>query len=118
MIESSQEVDVGLAADIGTLQRFPKTVGSESIARELALSGRKFGAKEAERIGFISRIVPGGKDAVEAEALKLAALIASKSPVAVWGTKNVMNCEWCRTGLLETRRIIDSPLFPDSRDHS
>jgi delta(3,5)-delta(2,4)-dienoyl-CoA isomerase len=58
---SSQEINVGLAADIGTLQRFPKIVGSDSIARELALTGRKFGAEEARQIGFVSRVVSGGR---------------------------------------------------------
>jgi delta(3,5)-delta(2,4)-dienoyl-CoA isomerase len=56
-----QEVNVGLAADIGTLQRFPKIVGNDSLTRELALTGRLFGAAEAMHIGFISQIVPGGR---------------------------------------------------------
>jgi len=85
------EVNVGLAADIGSLQRFPKVVGSDSVARELALTGRIFDAAEAERIGFLSRVVTGGREEVEKEAVKMAALIASKSPIAVLGTKKVMN---------------------------
>ena len=44
-------MNVGLAADIGTLQRFPKIIGNDSKARELALSARKFGAVEAKEIG-------------------------------------------------------------------
>lgn len=54
-------MDVGLAADIGTLQRFPKITGNDSLARELALTGRKFNVKEAREIGFVSGIVEGGR---------------------------------------------------------
>lgn len=52
---------MGLAADIGTLQRFPKITGNDSKARELALTGRKFGPQEAKEIGFISDVVQGGR---------------------------------------------------------
>lgn len=58
-IFSIKEVDIGLAADIGTLQRFPKIVRSESVARELALTARNFSAQEALDIGFVSKVVPG-----------------------------------------------------------
>lgn len=58
---------MGLAADIGTLQRFPKIVGNDSVARELALTARVFDAREAERIGFISRTVGGGQGGVLGE---------------------------------------------------
>lgn len=59
---SIKEVDVGLAADIGTLQRFPKIVGNDSLARELCYTAREFGAAEAREIGFLSKIVQGGRD--------------------------------------------------------
>jgi enoyl-CoA hydratase/carnithine racemase len=54
---------------MGTLQRFPKIVGNDSLARELALTGRPFGATEALHIGFISRIVQGGRLGVTSERL-------------------------------------------------
>ena len=54
-------MDVGLAADIGTLQRFPKITGNDSLAREFALTGRKFSAKEAKEIGFVGQVVEGGR---------------------------------------------------------
>jgi delta(3,5)-delta(2,4)-dienoyl-CoA isomerase len=79
-----------LAADIGTLARFPKIVGNESLARELAFTGRTFLADEALRIGYVSKVTEGGRDGVITAALETANLIASKSPVAVVGTKNVM----------------------------
>lgn len=85
-----QEVNVGLAADIGTLQRFPKITGSSSLARELAMTGRRFSPAEATAIGFTSRVVPGGRDGVIGEAIEMAKVIASKSPVAVTSTKRLM----------------------------
>jgi len=60
-------VDVGLAADIGTLQRFPKITGNDSLAREFALTGRKFSAKEAKEIGFVGAVVEGGRAEVLGE---------------------------------------------------
>ncbi|XP_067680034.1 delta(3,5)-Delta(2,4)-dienoyl-CoA isomerase, mitochondrial-like [Haliotis asinina] len=81
-----KEVDIGLAADVGTLQRFPKVVGNDSWVRELVYSVRKFYADEALSMGFVSRIFPDKQAMVEG-ALELAVLIASKSPIAVQGSK-------------------------------
>ncbi|CDS82360.1 related to DELTA3,5-DELTA2,4-DIENOYL-COA ISOMERASE PRECURSOR [Sporisorium scitamineum] len=84
---SIKEVDAGLAADIGTLQRFPKIVGNDSLARELCYTAREFDAAEAREIGFLSKVVEGGREEVVAAAVKTATRIASKAPVAVRGTK-------------------------------
>lgn len=51
-----KEVDLGMAADVGTLQRFPKVIGSDSLARELAFTARKFLAEEARQCGFVNRV--------------------------------------------------------------
>ncbi len=48
-----QEVDIGIAADLGTLQRMPKSVGNGSLVRELAFTARKFDAEEAKSLGFV-----------------------------------------------------------------
>ncbi|EAU87114.1 enoyl-CoA hydratase/isomerase [Coprinopsis cinerea okayama7 len=87
---SIKEVDIGLAADIGTLAYLPKITGNQSLIRELAYTARNFSAAEAEKIGLVSKVVEGGKDEVVREALKLAEYIASKSPVAVSGTKHLI----------------------------
>ncbi|SNX82931.1 related to delta3,5-delta2,4-dienoyl-coa isomerase precursor [Melanopsichium pennsylvanicum] len=84
---SIKEVDAGLAADIGTLQRFPKIVGNDSLARELCYTAREFDSAEAREIGFLSKIIDGGRNEVVAAAIKTASDIASKAPVAVRGTK-------------------------------
>ncbi|KAI1438384.1 enoyl CoA hydratase-like protein [Xylaria sp. CBS 124048] len=87
---SVKEVDIGLAADIGTLARLPKVVGNLSWVKEVCLSARFFDADEALAVGFVSRVLENKAKAVEA-GLELATLIASKSPVAVQGTKELLN---------------------------
>jgi len=81
-----KEVDMGLAADVGTLQRLPKVLGSQSLVSELCLTARKMDADEAHRVGLVSSVFKD-KDAMMSGALELAKTIASKSPVAVQGTK-------------------------------
>ncbi|KAI8581648.1 hypothetical protein K450DRAFT_230520 [Umbelopsis ramanniana AG] len=85
-----KEVDVGLAADVGTLQRLPKVIGNNSLVRELCFTGRNLYAEEALQCGLINKVL-GSQEEVVAEAIKTAKLIASKSPVAVVGTKNLLN---------------------------
>jgi len=86
---SIKEVDIGMAADVGTLQWFPKIVGSQSKVRELVYTGRVFAADEAKEIGFVSNIYET-REEMMAEALKLATSIAEKSPVAVATAKETM----------------------------
>nr|KAF6289889.1 enoyl-CoA hydratase 1 [Pipistrellus kuhlii] len=81
-----KEVDVGLAADVGTLQRLPRVIGNQSLVNELAFTARKMMADEALSSGLVSRIFPD-KDVMLDAAFNLAAEISSKSPVAVQGTK-------------------------------
>ncbi|PSR83809.1 hypothetical protein PHLCEN_2v5623 [Hermanssonia centrifuga] len=87
---SIKEVDVGLAADIGTLARLPKLAGNQSLVHELAYTARDFSASEAERMGLVSRVVSGGRDGVLKIALETAHIIAQKSPIAVLGTKRTL----------------------------
>ncbi|XP_068601360.1 delta(3,5)-Delta(2,4)-dienoyl-CoA isomerase, mitochondrial [Brachionichthys hirsutus] len=81
-----KEVDIGLAADVGTLQRLPKVIGSRSLVNELALTARKMYADEAQSSGLVSRVF-ADKEAMMAGALEMAGEIAGRSPVAVQGTK-------------------------------
>lgn len=83
-------MDVGLAADIGTLARLPKLAGNQSLVHELAYTSRNFGVAEAEKMGLISRVVEGSREQVVKAALETAKLIATKSPIAVLGTKKVL----------------------------
>jgi len=85
-----KEVDAGFAPDVGTLSRGPKAVGNQSLFNELAMTARDFTADEALRLGYCSKVVPGSRDEVVAEALKTAVLIAKKSPVAIASAKRLV----------------------------
>jgi delta(3,5)-delta(2,4)-dienoyl-CoA isomerase len=61
-----------------------------SWVKDVTYSARTFGADEALRQGFVSKVLPSKSDAVT-EGLKMATLLAEKSPVAVQGTKAVVN---------------------------
>lgn len=92
-----KEVDIGLAADVGTLSRIPKVVGLTSWCKEVCLTARPFSPEEALHNNFVSRVVPGGKKELLEAGVELAKLIASKSPVAVQGTKNILDAAHGRT---------------------
>lgn len=81
-----KEVDVGLAADVGTLQRLPRVIGNQSLVNELTFTARKMMADEALSCGLVSRVFPD-KEVMMDAAFALAGEIASKSPVAVQGSK-------------------------------
>lgn len=83
------EVDVGITADLGTLQRLPHLIPG-GIARELALTGRRMAADEALRWGLVNRVADTAQAALAA-GLELAEAIAAKSPMAVTGTKRSLN---------------------------
>ncbi|KAJ7616536.1 ClpP/crotonase-like domain-containing protein, partial [Roridomyces roridus] len=59
MLVCVKEVDVGLAADIGTLAYLPKITGNQSLVQEFAYTGATFSAADIVRAGFVSRVVPG-----------------------------------------------------------
>ena len=50
-----KEIDLGMVADVGTLQRLPHLIG-QGMTRELAYTGRQVDAGEAEKIGLINRV--------------------------------------------------------------
>ena len=80
-----EEIHIGMAADVGTLQRLPKLI-APAIAAELAYTGRRFGAAEAKTIGLVSDVL-ADREALDAAALQLARSIAEKSPLAIAGIK-------------------------------
>ncbi|OQR70427.1 delta-3 [Tropilaelaps mercedesae] len=81
-----REIDVGICADVGVLQRLPKIIGNGSLINEWALTGRKFDSKEARREGLVSKVLKDKNELMSA-VLELAKVIAAKSPVAAQGTK-------------------------------
>ena len=84
-----QEINIGMAADVGTLQRLPKII-PDSKMREMAYTGRRMLADEAKDSGLVGEIYETQDEMLKA-VHKLAAEIASKSPVAIYGLKAVMN---------------------------
>lgn len=126
---SVKEVDIGLAADIGTLSRLPKVVGSYGWVKEVALTARVFGAEEAMKVGYVNKVYQGKEEMVKA-GVELAELMAGKSPVAVQGTKELLNYSrdhsveegmliyarslWCAEGfhfLYTDATLFRSPLY-------
>ena len=85
-----KEIDIGMVADVGTLQRLPKLIGNQGIVREMAFTGRKVLADEALRIGLVNQVFET-REAMQAGVREMAALIASKSPLSVRGTKEMLN---------------------------
>ena len=84
-----QEVNIGMAADVGTLQRLPRLI-PDSKMRELAYTGRKMLADEAKESGLVSSVFESQEDMLKV-ANELALDIATKSPVAIYGLKALMN---------------------------
>jgi enoyl-CoA hydratase len=81
------EINLGVLPGMGGTQRLTRAVG-KAKAMEMCLSGRLIDAVEAERCGIVARIVPS--DELLDEALKVAALIASKSlPIAMMVKESV-----------------------------
>ena len=83
-----KEIDIGMTADVGTLQRLPKLVG-EGIVRELAYTGRKFDAAEAKEMGLVNRVFES-REALYSGVHEIAAAIAAKSPLSIRGTKEMI----------------------------
>jgi enoyl-CoA hydratase len=83
-----RETKIGIVADVGTLQRLPSIVTAGHVA-ELAYTGKDIGAARAEKIGLINDVYSDA-DAVYAAALEMAAEIAANPPLAVRGTKFIL----------------------------
>ena len=84
-----QEINIGMAADVGTLQRLPYLI-PEGILRELAFTGRRFSADESLKYGLVNAVFDT-PDAVIEQALAVAREIADKAPLAISGIKEVLN---------------------------
>jgi len=84
-----QEINIGMVADVGTLQRLPKLLPM-ALVKELAYTGRRLPAKRALEWGLVNEVFDTQATMVEA-ALQCAAEIAAKPPVAIWGTKQALH---------------------------
>lgn len=84
-----KETQLGMTADLGTLQRLPKLIPM-GVAKELAYTGRAFNADEALSVGFINQIFDDQQRLLDG-VFDIARQIAANSPVAVSGTKQMIN---------------------------
>lgn len=84
-----KETELGMTADVGTLQRLPKLM-PQGVVRELAYTGRKFSAQEAKALGFVNEVYES-QEALLAGVMAIAAQIAQNSPLAVTGCKEMLN---------------------------
>lgn len=84
-----KETQIGMTADLGTLQRLPKLIPL-GIAKELAYTGRNFSSVEALNMGFINQTFESQQAMLDG-VMKIANSIAMNSPVAVSGCKTMLN---------------------------
>lgn len=84
-----QEINIGMVADVGTLQRLPRLVPM-AVVKELAYTGRRLGAAKAEQYGLVNAVFDT-PEATLAAALQCAKEIAAKPPIAIWGTKQAVH---------------------------
>ncbi|CAB4323792.1 MAG: crotonase/enoyl-CoA hydratase family protein [Actinobacteria bacterium] len=128
-----QEINIGMTADVGTLQRLPKLI-PDGVAREMAYTGRRMTAQRALEIGLVNEVFPTHEALVEG-VLAIAGEIASKSPLAVWGSKEMLTyardhsvadslnyiATW-QTGMFQPSDMVESfkaraegrePVYPD-----
>lgn len=84
-----KETELGMTADVGTLQRLPKLIPA-GIVKELAFTGRKFTAQEAHQFGLVNKIYDNQEVMLEG-VMEIAVQIAANSPLAVTGCKEMLN---------------------------
>jgi enoyl-CoA hydratase len=106
-----QEIHIGMAADLGVLQRLPKIV-PPAVAREMAYTGDRVGAERALAIGLVNAVLSDA-DAALTHAMKLAEAIAAKSPLAVAGSKLAINyaVDHPTADALEQMTLMQSAIF-------
>jgi len=84
-----QEINIGMVADVGTLQRLPKLIPL-AVVKEMAYTGRRLPADKALQYGLVNAVFDTPEATLEA-AMACATEIASKPPVAIWGTKQAVH---------------------------
>lgn len=120
-----QEINIGMTADLGTLQRLPKLI-PEGVVRELAYTGRRLPASRALALGLVNEIHADHAGLI-AGAMQMAREIASKPPVAIWGSKQAIQYArdhstadalkqmgWLQSGIWDTGAMTEA--FAAKRD--
>lgn len=86
---SIYEINIGMVADLGTFPRLPYLI-PHGLARELAYTGRRMLADEAKSSGFVNQVFDNVEEMHKA-VFAIAQEIASRSPLAIWGSKEMLN---------------------------
>ncbi|MBX9666197.1 MAG: enoyl-CoA hydratase/isomerase family protein [Candidatus Obscuribacterales bacterium] len=84
-----QEINIGIMADLGTLQRLPHKL-PDGIVRELAFTGGKLTATRAHNVGFVNDVF-ASVEKMNEHVLAVARAIASKPPLVVSSSKECIN---------------------------
>lgn len=114
-----QEINIGMTADLGTLQRLPKLI-PEGIVHELAYTGRRLPAQRALAVGLVNEVFDTQQTMLEA-AMQMAREIAEKPPVAIWGSKQAIHYArdhsthdalqqmgWLQSGIWHTGNLVEA----------
>ena len=106
-----QEISIGMAADLGVLQRLPKIV-PPGVAREMAYTGERLGAARALAVGLVNDVLPDAAALLD-RAMALARTIASKSPLAIAGSKLALNHarDHSTASALQQMTLLQSAIF-------
>ena len=106
-----QEIHIGMAADLGVLQRLPKII-APGIAKEMAFTGDRVGAERALAVGLVNAVLPDAP-ATLGHAMNVAAAIAAKSPVAMAGSKLAINyaVDHPTADALQQMTLLQSAIF-------
>lgn len=114
-----QEINIGMTADLGTLQRLPKLI-PEGIVHEMAYTGRRLPAQRAQAVGLVNEVFENQEAMLEA-ALQMAKEIAEKPPVAIWGSKQAIHYArdhsthdalqqmgWLQSGIWQSANLMEA----------
>ncbi|MBR7793990.1 enoyl-CoA hydratase/isomerase family protein [Undibacterium sp. FT147W] len=114
-----QEINIGMTADLGTLQRLPKLI-PEGIVHEMAYTGRRLPAQRAQAVGLVNEVFDTQEAMLEA-ALQMAKEIAEKPPVAIWGSKQAIHYArdhsthdalqqmgWLQSGIWQSANLMEA----------
>jgi enoyl-CoA hydratase len=106
-----QEISIGMAADLGVLQRLPKIV-PQGVAREMAYTGERLGAERALAVGLVNAVLADAAATLD-RAHALARTIASKSPLAIAGSKLAINYarDHSTASALQQMTLLQSAIF-------
>ena len=86
---SIYEINIGMTADVGTFPRITRLL-PEGVVKELAYTGRRITAQEAKQHGLVNEIYTDHEAMLEAT-MGIARQIATKAPLAVYGSKKIIN---------------------------